>query len=367
MSLEPAGTTSIRVQTCAACGVELAPTLLSCPSCLRLVHADRLKALAEAAESAERDDNPSLALACWQEVIALLPRGTRQYALIAERIARLGRQVESSPVRSPAARPSSDAPTAALGNGRSASSGWSKGAASGVAGTLALAAWKFKFLAFMVLSKGKLLLLGLTKASTFLSMFAMVGVYWTAFGFWFALGLVLSIYIHEMGHVAALTRYGVPAGAPLFIPGLGAVVRLRQEFTDPRQEARVALAGPTWGLGAAIFCALVFTATHEKIWAALAQFGAFINLFNLLPTWQIDGGRVFRGLNRPQRWLAATALATAWAITDDGLLLLLTLVVTARALFDKPSDRPDRDALVHYIALVAALSLLAFAPALRFR
>ncbi len=90
------------------------------------------------------------------------------------------------------------------------------------------------------------------------------------------------------------------ASAPLFIPGLGAVIRLRQEFTDSRQDARVALAGPTWGLGAAIVCALVFTATHEKIWAALAQFGAFINLFNLLPIWQIDGGRVFRSLNRPQ-------------------------------------------------------------------
>ncbi len=162
MSLESANSTSIGVQTCAACGAELAPTLLSCPSCRRLVHTDRLNALAEAAESALVDDNPSLALASWQEAITLLPRGTRQYAMIAERIARLGRQVESSPVRSPAARPASDAPAIAPGAGQSAS-GWSKGAASGVAGTLALAAWKFKFLAFMVLSKGKLLLLGLTK------------------------------------------------------------------------------------------------------------------------------------------------------------------------------------------------------------
>ena len=79
MSLEPASSMSIRVQTCAACGAELAPTLLACPSCRRLVHTDRLKALAEAAEAAERDDNPSLALASWQEVITLLPRGTRQY------------------------------------------------------------------------------------------------------------------------------------------------------------------------------------------------------------------------------------------------------------------------------------------------
>ena len=227
MSLEPASSTSIRVQTCASCGAELAPTLLSCPSCRRLVHADRLKALAEAAETAERDDNlelgpgflarGDLALAPWHSPARDDRRANRQ----------AGTPGGIEPGASPAARPSSDAPTVALGNGQSASSGWSKGAASGVAGTLALAAWKFKFLAFMVLSKGKLLLLGLTKASTFLSMFAMVGVYWTAFGFWFAVGLVLSIYIHEMGHVAALTRYGVPASAPLFIPGLGAVIRLR--------------------------------------------------------------------------------------------------------------------------------------------
>ena len=145
------------------------------------------------------------------------------------------------------------------------------------------------------------------------------------------------------------------------------MIRLRQEFTDSRQDARVALAGPTWGLGAAVFCALVFMATQEKIWAALAQFGAFINLFNLLPIWQLDGGRTFRSFNRPRRWLAATALATAWAITADGMLLLLMLAAAIRALIDKPAPRPDRGALIHYIALVGILSFLAYAPALRFR
>ena len=109
-------------------------------------------------------------------------------------------------------------------------------------------------------------------------MFAMVGVYWTAFGLWFALGLVLSIYVHEMGHVAALARYGYPASAPLFIPGLGAVIRLKQGFSDPRAGCGVGLAGPLWGLGAALICAMVFALTDEKIWAALAQFGALINL-----------------------------------------------------------------------------------------
>src|ERR1700689_2677115 len=74
--------------------------------------------------------------------------------------------------------------------------------------------------ALLLLSKGKLLLLGLTKLSTLLSMFAFFGVYWTLYGWAFALGLVLSIYVHEMGHVSALRRYGIPATAPMFIPGL---------------------------------------------------------------------------------------------------------------------------------------------------
>jgi len=72
------------------------------------------------------------------------------------------------------------------------------------------------------------------------------------FGWPLALGLVLSIYIHEMGHVVALMRYGVKATAPMFIPGVGAIIRLQQSLGDPRQDARCGLAGPLWGLGAAL-------------------------------------------------------------------------------------------------------------------
>ncbi len=115
MSLEPAASTSLQVASCTGCGAELAPTLLSCPVCRRLVHTDRLKVLADAAETAERDENPSLALTSWQEAITLLPGGTRQHALISERIARLGRQAESIPPRPQAARPLSDDSTEAGG------------------------------------------------------------------------------------------------------------------------------------------------------------------------------------------------------------------------------------------------------------
>ncbi len=149
----------------------------------------------------------------------------------------------------------------------------SGGAASGIVATLALLFWKFKFLAVVLLTKGKLLLLGLTKASTFFSMFLTVGLFWTEFGLWFAVGLVLSVYVHEMGHVFALTRYGIRAEALMFVPGLGAYVRFKHELTDPMQDARVGLAGPIWGLGAALVCLAAFALTRQPIWAALAQFG----------------------------------------------------------------------------------------------
>ena len=98
--------------------------------------------------------------------------------------------------------------------------------------------------------------------------------------------------------------------------------------------------------------------THQPIWAALAKLGGFINLFNLMPIWQLDGGRAFRSLNRPQRWLAVAAIATAWAVTDDGLLLLLLVGGVARTVMDKPSDEPDPNVLAQYVALVAVLSAL---------
>src|SRR5262249_16684796 len=191
-----------------------------------------------------------------------------------------------------------------------------------VAGPAALGAaglflWKLKFVLVFLLTKAKLLVFGLTKVTTLFSMLLSLGVYWTQWGWQFALGLVISIYIHEMGHVAALQRFGIPATAPMFIPGLGAFVRLRQYPATPQEDARVGLAGPLWGLGAALAAYVVFLATGWSSWAAIARVGAWINLFNLLPVWQLDGSRGFRALSRGQRWLAVLALALLWYVTCE--------------------------------------------------
>jgi len=182
--------------------------------------------LAAEAERSRQAGDPSGALAAWRQALDLLPRDTTQHQAVSARIVALSRTVDGEPV---AGKPGSR---------------WGKGAA-GLGAIGALLA-KFKFAVVFLLTKAKLLLFGLTKAGTLFSMLLSAGVYWTIWGWKFAIGIVLSIYVHEMGHVQALQRYGIKATPPMFIPGVGAVIRLKQYPATPREDARVGLAGPLW-------------------------------------------------------------------------------------------------------------------------
>ncbi len=329
---------------CEQCGTELAPLLLACPRCGRLVHADELKRLAAEAERTTQSGDLVAALAAWRAAVDLLPHNSQQYDTVHSRIADLSRRVDQAAGKpAPAPRPA-----------------WA--AKAGVIGVALLMLWKFKFVLVLILTKGKFLLLGLTKGSTFFSMFLSLSVYWSLFGWKWALGVVASIYVHEMGHVAMLARFGVPASAPMFIPGLGAVIRARLYPQDVVADARVGLAGPIWGLGAALTCYAVYLVTGSAAWGALTHVGALINLFNLLPVWQLDGARGFRALTRRQRWLAVGAIAFAWFVTAEGLLVLLLLVAVWAAWAGKPAERPDWRAFAEYAGLVIVLAALTKVP-----
>src|SRR5438093_6420356 len=323
---------------CPQCGTHVAPALLACPSCQRLFHADELKRLAATAQRAEQAGDPSGALTAWRQALDLLPTDATQHKVVAVRIAALSRSLDGGPATVKQGSP------------------WGKGAAGvGALGALLL---KFKFAFVFVLTKAKLLLLGLTKAGTLLSMLLSAGVYWTIWGWKFAFGIVLSIYIHEMGHVQALQRYGIKATAPMFIPGIGAVIRLKQYPTDAREDARVGLAGPLWGLGAALAVYAIYRVTNVAVWGAIAHFGAWVNLFNLVPVWQLDGARGFRALTRGQRWIAVAVIAVMWFATSEGLLVLLGVAAAATLGFGLADYEPGVTALLQYAFLVGILSLM---------
>src|SRR5271170_6551965 len=284
---------SAETVACLDCGAALEPDALSCPSCHALTRSQELESLAAQAREAMLRKDLAAARKFWEQSAALLPRDTVQYRSVRARIAELD---------------------AALGAQASpGKSKWGKGAA-GIGPFLLLA-----------LSKGKLLLLGLTKLSTLLSMVAFAGVYWTLYGWKFALGMVFSIYIHEMGHVLTLRHYGIPAEAPMFIPGLGAFIRLKRLSMTPIQDARVGLAGPLYGLGAALVALAVSYATGSKAWSAIAHFGAVVNLFNLIPVWQLDGSRGFASLTRHQRLIVLSGAGVLWLATSEPMLLLIGL------------------------------------------
>src|SRR5438477_10533455 len=80
---------------CASCGTELAPDALSCPACLALVHADRLKELAASAERLEESGQLVEASGAWNEALSLIPRSAQQYTLVQERVSALQARLSS--------------------------------------------------------------------------------------------------------------------------------------------------------------------------------------------------------------------------------------------------------------------------------
>jgi Zn-dependent protease len=324
----------------------LAPSLLACPICGALVHRERLTTIAHDAASASAGGDHVRALALWREAFALLPDGTTQRAAIANQITASAAAVESSSLSETKKGP----PPSSL---------WAKLLAP--LGTFGLLIWKLKVILVALLMKGKLLLIGLTKIGTILSMLASFGVYWAAWGWSYAAAIIGSIYIHEMGHVAALRRRGLPASAPLFIPGVGAFVRMHEHAATPREDADVGLAGPWWGLAAAALALAVYGWSRSPFWLAIARTVGWITLFNLTPVWQLDGSRGFHALARMQRWMMAAVIALAWVLTHEGLLVLLALAAGWRAFEKQPDRSPDWRIFVEYcllLAIAAALSML---------
>jgi Zn-dependent protease len=136
-----------------------------------------------------------------------------------------------------------------------------------------------------------LLLLKVKFLGTALTMLVSIGAYALLFPVWFAVGIVVLIWVHEMGHVVQLRREGIPASAPMFIPFLGAFVAMKQMPKDALAEARVGLAGPVLGTLGGLATLGLYALTGDALFLGLAYFNFIINLFNLAPLLPLDGGR----------------------------------------------------------------------------
>jgi Zn-dependent protease len=183
-------------------------------------------------------------------------------------------------------------------------------------------------LAFLA-SKAKVLFLALIKVkavTTLGTMFVSIAAYAWAFGWPFAVGFVLLLLVHEMGHVIQLRREGVEASAPIFIPFLGAVIAAKSLGKDAVAEARVGLAGPVLGTIGTLIPLAVWLATGSDLWRSLAYVGFFLNLINLLPVLPLDGGRAMAVLG-PKVWIAGILIAVAATVVFLGPIMLLIVAV----------------------------------------
>jgi Zn-dependent protease len=162
--------------------------------------------------------------------------------------------------------------------------------------------------------------IGFLKLST---IFVAVGGYALIWGWRFAVGFVLLILVHELGHFVEARRLGLDPSLPVFLPFLGAFVAIRGAQLNPWQHARIAIAGPIAGsLGALACWALAETQGGSRFLLALAYTGFLLNLFNLLPIGFLDGGAIARSY-RYLRLGGARGRATAIGVAYVVLALLL--------------------------------------------
>ena len=173
-----------------------------------------------------------------------------------------------------------------------------------------------------LLASGKLGKILLTGGTMLLSVFAYAWIY----GLPYAIGFVLLILLHEMGHYVAARQCGLNVGAPTFIPFVGAWIALKDLPHDAETEAYIGIAGPVVGSVAALGCYFLAQSYDSRLLLALSYSGFFLNLFNLIPLSPFDGGRI-TAIISPRLWLLGVPILMAiFFYSPSPLLIYMALL-----------------------------------------
>lgn len=175
---------------------------------------------------------------------------------------------------------------------------------------------------FLLLKGAKFGKVLLTSGTMLLSVFT-YGLLW---GWPYAVGFVLLIFLHEMGHYVAARQRGLDVGAPTFIPFVGAWIQLKDMPHNAETEAYVGLAGPVAGTAASLLCFEAGRYTGSPLLVALSYSGFMLNLFNLLPISPLDGGRVTAVIS-PKLWLIGAPLLVALFLWRPSPMFILVAIM----------------------------------------
>lgn len=287
----------VAVTNCDRCGGPIEYGQLVCPRCGSLVYHSRLDGIATDALRLERVNPPAAAM-IWREALPLLPSDSPQYAQVRDRIGVLA----------------SGWPQDGAGAAQQAQP-WAAGAQEiPQPGPRARAVRPPDPLPVAL-------------AKTVGSMLVSILVYYVlAFqSLPIAVGFVVLMLVHEMGHVLAMRYYGLSASPPIFIPFIGALINLRESPQNALVESVVGIGGPLLGtLGALVCYALSFAVGGllQQELVIVTQLAIILNLFNLLPVPPLDGGRVAAAIT-PWLWIPGLAGLFAFMVLQSGLFGLL--------------------------------------------
>lgn len=270
------------------------------------------------------------ARAQWQTALQLAPPESNQYRAVQREIEKLDARLNPAPKKA---------------------TDWKK--RLGPFGVLIAALIKFKTVALILLTKGKFLI----------SILAFVGVYWSLFGWWFAVGLSGSVLLHEMGHYIMVRRFGFAAELPMFLPGFGAYVKWNGANVDPGIRAQISLAGPLFGLLSGLISYGIFLSTGHAVWLAIAHFAGWLNLLNLIPVLIFDGASAMNAIGMQGR-LALLAVSLAmWFMLHgvrENLFLFLAIGTGYRIWKRDVPAQPNQGIAYYFIGLAVANGFLSW-------
>lgn len=161
---------------------------------------------------------------------------------------------------------------------------------------------------------------------TFITMGISLWAYAVFYGWKFAVALVYLIFVHEMGHIVAARRKGIPTSPAFFIPFVGALISIKKQPRDAATEAYLAYGGPLAGFISFVPAIILYEVNGDPFWALVIYLGALINLFNLIPVSPLDGGRIVSVLST-KIWLAGLLILVGIVILSPSPILFLVLFI----------------------------------------
>jgi Zn-dependent protease len=163
-------------------------------------------------------------------------------------------------------------------------------------------------------------------ATTTGTMLVSLAVYASLWGWRFAAGFIVLLFLHELGHYIAARQRHLDVGAPTFIPFVGAWINLKEQPMNVETEAYIAMAGPFAGTLASFLVFFWARETDSSLLLAVSYTGFFLNLFNLLPVSPLDGGRITAILS-PRIWLLGAPLMLALFLYKPSPILILVAII----------------------------------------